>query len=45
MSQIELNSDGTEDEEIWEKESDSDPFKELYEMDSNDQLYSADHFE
>ena len=37
--------DGTEDEEIWEEESDSDPFEDLDEMDGDNQLYYADHFE
>lgn len=37
--------DGTEDEEIWEEEPDSDPFEDLDEMDSDDRLYYADHFE
>ena len=37
--------DGTEDEEIWEEESDSDPFEDLDEVDGDDQLYYADHFE
>ena len=36
--------DGTEDEEIWEEESDSDPFEDLDEVDGDDQLYYADHF-
>lgn len=37
--------DGTEDEQIWEEESDSDPFEDLDEVDGDDQLYYADHFE
>ena len=37
--------DGTEDEEIWEEESDSDPFEDLDEMDSDGELYYADCFE
>ena len=37
--------DGTEDEEIWEEESDSDPFEDLDEITSDDQLYYADNFE
>lgn len=30
--------DGTEDDEIWEEESDSDPFEDLDEMDGDDHL-------
>lgn len=37
--------DGTEDEEIWEEESDSDPFEGMDETDGDDQLHYADHFE
>ena len=37
--------DGTEDEEIWEEESDSDPFEDLDKITSDDQLYYADNFE
>ena len=37
--------DGKEDEEIWEEEPDSDPFEDLDEMDGDEQLYFADHFE
>lgn len=37
--------DGTEDEEIWEEESDLDWFEDLDERDSDDQLYYADYFE
>ena len=36
--------DGTEDEEIWEEESNSDLFEDLDEMDGDGQLYYADHF-
>ena len=37
--------DGTEDEEIWGEESDSDPFEDLDEMDGDDQLYYGEYFE
>lgn len=39
--------DGTEDEEIWDEdsESDSDPFADLDEMDGDAKLFYADHFE
>ena len=37
--------DGIEDKEIWEEESDSDPFEDLDEVDGDNQLYYADHFE
>ena len=37
--------DGTEDEEIWEEESDSDPFADIDELDGDEELYYADDFE
>ena len=37
--------DGTEDDEIWEEESDSDPFEDLDEMDGDDHLYYGEYFE
>ena len=37
--------DGTEDEEIWEEESDSDPFADIDEVDSDEELNYADDFE
>ena len=37
--------DGTEDDEIWEEEDDSDPFEDLDEMEGEDDLYYADDFE
>lgn len=36
--------DGTEDDEIWEEESDSDPFEDLDEMDGDDHLYYGEYF-
>ena len=37
--------DGTEDDEIWEEEDDSDPFEDLDEMEGEDDFYYADDFE
>lgn len=37
--------DGTEDEEIWKDESDSDPFADIDELDGDEELYYADDFE
>lgn len=37
--------DGTEDEEIWKDESDSDPFADIDELDGDKELYYADDFE
>ena len=37
--------DGTEDDEIWEEEDNSDPFEDLDEMEGEDDLYYADDFE
>ena len=37
--------DGTEGEEIWEEESDLDPFADINELDGDEELYYADDFE
>ena len=36
--------DGTEGEETWEEESNSDPFEDLDEMDGDDQFHYAEYF-